>query len=448
MDHWSAAETDAPVQTGFSPRQRPGQPPRDYPLSGHPYPAQGDYPPSRYPAQGDYPPSRPLYEDPLYQDLRGYPPPQPSGPGARGPSPDRPVSLLPVKQPPAQRLPAQQPPAQRLPAQQPPAQRLPAQQPPAQRLPAQQPHAHRLTQIQVRRPRTWPHRLGGVLIAGACVVSAAWYVPRVMRDDRGLLTGTVVSSGIVTLNFPNAGAIATLNVRLDQQVRKGQVLASQYMPNAGSLLAADHATIAADQAKIAELKAAEAADPAAAAGDNAQIAADKAQLALDQAGLVTNQAKIATAEIVAPADGIVVAVNGQPGQTVTSSGIRDYATDSHQASASQRPPFSLLPEGPQPVSHTPVSGSALPVIALRVSATWQVIALIPENSVSAIKPGRQVTISVPAAQISGVRATIDEVLPTPASMSGGTVYQAVVTLTGHAAGLPLNGMAADVRLDS
>ncbi len=423
MDHWTAAETDAPVQTGFSPRQRAGQPPRDYPLSGHPYPAQGDYPPSRYPAQGDYPPSRPLYEDPLYQDLREYPPPQPSGPGARGPSPDRPVSLLPVKQPPAQRL-------------------------PAHRLPAQQPHAHRLTQTQVRRPRTWPHRLGGVLIAGACVVSAAWYVPRVMRDDRGLLTGTVVSSGIVTLNFPNAGAIATLNVRLDQQVRKGQVLASQYMPNAGSLLAADHATIAADQAKIAELKAAEAADPAAAAGDNAQIAADKAQLALDQSELVTNQAKIATAEIVAPADGIVVAVNGQPGQTVTSSGIRDYATDSHQASASQRPPFSLLPEGPQPVSHTPVSGSALPVIALRVSATWQVIALIPENSVSAIKPGRQVTISVPAAQISGVRATIDEVLPTPASMSGGTVYQAVVTLTGHAAGLPLNGMAADVRLDS
>ena len=355
MDHWSAAETDAPVQTGFSPRQRPGQPPRDYPLSGHPYPAEGDYPASRYPAQGDYPPSRPLYEDPLYQDLRGYPPPQPSGPGARGPSPDRPVSLLPVKQSPAQRLPAQQPPAQR----------LPAQQPPAQRLPAQQPHAHRLTQIQVRRPRTWPHRLGGVLIAGACVVSAAWYVPRVIRDDRGLLTGTVVSSGIVTLNFPNAGAIATLNVRLDQQVRKGQVLASQYMPNAGSLLAADHATIAADQAKIAELKAAEAADPAAAAGDNAQIAADKAQLALDQAELVTNQAKIATAEIVAPADGIVVAVNGQPGQTVTSSGIRDYATDSHQASASAATAFFPSSRGPQPVSRTPVSGSALPVIASR-----------------------------------------------------------------------------------
>ena len=88
------------------------------------------------------------------------------------------------------------------------------------------------------------------------------------------------------------------------------------------------------------------------------------------------------------------------------------------------------------------------MVALRVSATWQVIALIPENSVSAVKTGQQVTIDVPAAGISGVRGQIDEVLPTPASMSGGTLYQAVVTITGHAAEPPLNGMAADIRLDS
>lgn len=397
MDHWTAAETGAPVQTGFSPRQRPEQPPRDYPLSGHPYPAPGDYPPYRL-----------VYQDPLYQDPRGYPPPHSSGLVARRPFPDPPVSLR----------------------------------------PAEQPHEQRRGQTRVRRLRTWPQRLGGPLIAGACVVSALWYVPRVMSGDRHLLTGTVVSSGIVTLNFPNSGEIATVNVRLDQPVRKGQVLASEYMPNAGSLLAADNATIVAQQAKIAELKAAEAADPAAAAADNAQIAADRAQLALDQAQMVTDRTKIAAAEIIAPSDGIVVAVNGQPGQTVTSSGIRDYATDSHQAPASQRPPFSLLPEGPQPVRHTPISGSALPVIALRVSATWQVIALIPENSVSAIKAGQDVTISVPAAHISGVRGQIGEVLPTPASMSGGAVYQAVVTITGHAADLPLNGMAADVQLHS
>jgi multidrug resistance efflux pump len=287
-----------------------------------------------------------------------------------------------------------------------------------------------------------------VLIAVACVAGAAWYVPRVMSNDRHLLTGTVVSSGIITLNFPDSGEIATVNIRLDQPVRKGQVLASEYMPNAGSLQAADKAAIAAQQEKIAQLKAAETADPATAAADKAQIAADKAQLAEDQAQAVNDQAKIAATEIIAPSDGTVVAVNGQPGETVTSSGIRDYATDSGRATASQQPRFSLLPEGPQPVRHAAASGSALPVVALRVSATWQVIALIPENSVSAVKTGQHVTIDVPAAHISGVRGQIEEVLPTPASTSGGAVYQAVVTITGLAADPPLNGMASDVHLDS
>ena len=40
---------------------------------------------------------------------------------------------------------------------------------------------HRIT-----RRRTWPRLAGGALIAAACVASAAWYVPRVMADDRRL----------------------------------------------------------------------------------------------------------------------------------------------------------------------------------------------------------------------------------------------------------------------
>ena len=419
-EHWKSAETDAQAETGFPPRQRPERAPRDYPLSRQPHPALDDYPRSRppspalrdYPASGQpraalngYPPSRALHQDP-----RGYPSGQSSAQVASRPAPVPPVSLQLDEQPPAQR--------------------------------------QRRRQTQFRRVRTWPQRLGGGLIAGACVVCAAWYVPRVISDNRHLLTGTVVSSGVVTLNFPGSGEIATVDVRLGQLVRKGQMLASQYAPNADALVAADKAAIAAQQAKIAELEAAEAADPAAAPADSAQIAADKAQLALDHAQMVTDRMRIAAAEIVAPSAGIVVAVNGQPGQAVTSSGIRYYAADSRQAPASQQPPFSLVPEGPQPVRHTATSGSALPVIALRVSATWYVVALIPEDSVSAIKAAQHVTISVPAAGISGLPGRIDEVLPTPAATSGGAVYQAVVTLTGRAADLPLNGMAADIQLDS
>jgi len=298
----------------------------------------------------------------------------------------------------------------------------------------------------IRRPRTWPQRVGGILIAGAAAVSVAWYVPRVMSADRQLLTGTVTSSGVIALNFTDSGQIDRVNVRLNQQVRRGQVLAFEYDPNASTVLAADKETISAEQAKIAELRAAEAADPAAAAADNTQLAADKAELAVDEAQLATDRMKIAATEIVAPSDGTVVAANGQPGETVTSSGIRDYTTDSGRTSASQRPAFSLLPEGPQSVRTNSASGSALPVIALRVSASWQVVALIPEGSVSTIRPGMTVTISVPADHIAGVRGQVDEVVSTPVSTAQGIFYQAVVAITGHTASLPLSGMAADVQL--
>ena len=169
---------------------------------------------------------------------------------------------------------------------------------------------------------------------------------------------------------------------------------------------------------------------------------------MDEAELATDRMKIAATEIVAPSNGTVVAANGQPGETVTSSGIRDYTTDSGRTSASQRPPFSLLPEGPQSVRTAAGGGSALPVIALRVSASWQVVALVPESSVSTVSQGMAVKISVPAAHIAGVRGQVDEVLPTPVSTAQGIFYQAVVAITGNTASQPLSGMAADVQLGS
>ena len=287
---------------------------------------------------------------------------------------------------------------------------------------------------------------GGVLIAGACVASAVWYVPRVMTDDRRVITGTVSSSGIVALNFAGSGQIGKVNVHLDQAVRKGEVLAVEYAPNADSILAADKAAIAAEQAKIAQLRAAAAADPANAAVDNAELAAARAQLASDEAQLATDRLKVAATEIVAPSSGIIVAANGQPGATVTSSGIRTYATDSQQQSTVQGPQFSLLPEGPQPVRRGASTGSSLPVIALRVSAIWQVVALVPEGSVAGIKTGQKVTIIVPTAGITGVPGQVQQVIPNPVSTTQGVFYQAVITVTGRAANVPMNGMAADIKL--
>ncbi|MGH3154532.1 MAG: efflux RND transporter periplasmic adaptor subunit [Streptosporangiaceae bacterium] len=314
--------------------------------------------------------------------------------------------------------------------------------------PAHQFRGHRQEQVWTRRQRTWPQRIGGLLIAGACVAAVAWYVPQVMRDDRQLFTGTVTSSGIITLNFTASGEIGKLSVHLDQKVRKGQVLAVEYAPSVDSVVAADKAAIAAEQAKLAELKAAEASDPAAAPDDKAQLGAEQAQLALDQAQLDTDQAKRTATEIIAPAAGTVIAANGQPGETVTSAGIRNYLADSAPAQTNQNPAFSLFTEGPQTVHRTSASQSALPVVALRVSASWQVVTLVPESSISRIKEGADVTISVPAGRITAVPGQVSEILPTPTSTSAGTFYQVVITITGHPASLPLNGMTADIRIGS
>ncbi len=296
------------------------------------------------------------------------------------------------------------------------------------------------------RRRTWPQLAGGALISGACVVVAAWYVPRVMADDRSVMTGTVSSSGVVALNFAGPGQIGEVNVHLNQVVHKGEVLAVEYAPGVQSVVSADKAAVAAAKAKIAQLRTAAAAGPGNTAAGNAEMAVAQSQLASAQAQLVTDRQKVTATEIVAPAAGTVIAANGQPGMTVTAAGIKSYATDTRQSSTTQGPQFSLVPEGPQAVRRNGTPNTSLPVVALRVSADWQVVALIPEGSVSSCQAGRKVTISVPTARITNVAGQIQQVIPTPVSTAQGPYYQAVITITGHTVIAPMNGMAADIRL--
>jgi multidrug efflux pump subunit AcrA (membrane-fusion protein) len=292
--------------------------------------------------------------------------------------------------------------------------------------------------------RAWRARAGSLIIAGTCLAAAGWYVPHVMDADHSMLTGTVISTGVVTLNFANSGQISKLHVQLGAAVHKGEVLATEYAPQADYVVTADKAAVADEQAKIAELKGEKPAPP----DEQAQIEAAQAQLAEDQALQATDQEKLTESEIVAPAGGTVIAVNGAPGEVVTAEGVKEYNTDSETESTSQRPAFSLLPEGPQSVRENGKSGSALPVIALRTSDSWQVVALVPEGSANGITAGTRVLISVPAANISNIAGTIEEVVPTPVSTSQGVAYQAVVNIDGNVPTIPLDGMAADVRLSS
>jgi multidrug efflux pump subunit AcrA (membrane-fusion protein) len=302
-----------------------------------------------------------------------------------------------------------------------------------------------------RRRITGPQRVSGVLLAVVCVVGAVWYVPRIAAANGRSFTGTVSSSGLSYLNFANSGRVGKISVHLGQHVRAGRVLATESAQGASGAVTADRAAIAADKANIAMLRAqstaAAATTASALAAAKANLATAGAQLAKDEANLVADRLKLQATEIIAPAAGTVVAVNGQVGETVTADGIKNYSAQS-QPGGAQQPAFSLLPEGPKSAVFTGKAQAAMPVIVLRTSGAWQVVVPIPESSAANVRAGQVVIISVPSAHLSGVRGRIQELLPTPVTTSGGIVYQAVVNVLGHQRVTPLSGMAADVRLGS
>ncbi len=293
-----------------------------------------------------------------------------------------------------------------------------------------------------RRPVTAPQIIGGILIALIIVAAALWYVPRIARADSRSFTGTVSSSGVTNLNFANSGLVGKVPVQLGQTVKAGEVLATETSPSTTAAISADHAAIAADQASLAELKAAPASS-----STQASIAAAGAQLAKDQAQLASDKVKLAETQIIAPTGGTVIAINGQTGETVTAAGIRSYSSQS-QSSGSQSPPFSLLPEGPATNVKSSSTQSALPMIALRTSSTWQVTVLVPESEIQHVRAGQSVTVAVPAVGLSGIRGIIEQVSPTPVNTSIGTAYQAIVRISGHQRVTPLGGMTANVQLGS
>jgi multidrug efflux pump subunit AcrA (membrane-fusion protein) len=289
-----------------------------------------------------------------------------------------------------------------------------------------------------RRPVTAPQVAGGILILAIVVAAAIWYVPRIVRSDARSFTGTVSSSGVTNLNFANSGLVGKVAIQLGQAVKAGQVLATETSPSTTAAISADRASITADKASLAELKV---------SGTQASIAAAGAQLAQDQAQLASDKVKLAETQIIAPSAGTVIAINGQTGETVTAAGIRSYASQS-QTAGTQSPPFSLLPEGPAANVKSSSSQSALPMIALRTSSSWQVTVLVPESGIHQVHASQEVTVAVPAIGLSGVRGTIQQVSPTPVSTSTGTAYQAIVRISGHQRVTPLGGMTANVQLAS
>jgi multidrug efflux pump subunit AcrA (membrane-fusion protein) len=288
------------------------------------------------------------------------------------------------------------------------------------------------------RPTTGLQRAGGALVAVACVLACCWYVRQIASADRDVVTGSVTSTGVVDLNFASAGVISEVLVHVGERVRRGQLLAAESAPGESAIATADAAAVTADREQLHAQTAA------------VSVAADRAQLARDEAKLAADEQAIAQSRITAPAAGLVTAVDAQAGQSADPAGIREYVGDS--APVSPSPLFSLLPLSPQVSVRAGMAGSAtLPMIQLRISGSWEVLALIPESTAPSVRAGQAVQVSVPAAGLGALPGTVQEVLATPVATADGDMYEAIVTVashccSSHGANPPLDGMTANITL--
>jgi multidrug efflux pump subunit AcrA (membrane-fusion protein) len=253
-----------------------------------------------------------------------------------------------------------------------------------------------------------------------------------VQADQLLITGVVTSAGVLDLNFPSPGVVQRVLVHVGQRVAARQLLATEADPGEAAIEAADATAVAADEQQVR-------------GAGHASLAPERAQLARDRSRLAADRQLLAERRIVAPAAGVINAVDAGPGQTAEPDGIAD---ELGQAGPVAAPPlFSLLPEAPQASAKGGSAPSAtLPMIQLRAAGGWEVLALVPQSSAGRVRAGQPVTVSIPAAHLTGLDGVVREVLATPVNTADGDMYEAIVTVSSPAPGTPLDGMTANVAL--
>ena len=280
-------------------------------------------------------------------------------------------------------------------------------------------------------------RLGGILLAGASVVGVAFYVPSILAADSRSFTGVVSNSGLAGLNFGVSGRVGRVLVHLGQAVRPGEVLATEAGGAQAAAVRADRAAITADKANLAALQA----DGSAATS----IAAAQAQLARDRARRAADRMKLAATEIVAPRSGTVVAIEGQPGDTVSPAGLSGPAAHA-QASPGQQPRFSLLPSGPMASLRAGRPGAAGHRAAHRRRMAGQ--AADPADRHVRGEGRREGDHLGPRRTAQRGQGHHRRRVAHAGGQFGQRRYEAVVRVIGRTPVTPLSGMTANVQLGS
>jgi ABC-type lipoprotein export system ATPase subunit/multidrug efflux pump subunit AcrA (membrane-fusion protein) len=262
--------------------------------------------------------------------------------------------------------------------------------------------------------------------------------------EQGVVSTSITASGTIAplqevdASFGASGTIATVNVALGATVTQGEVLGtlqtadlSTAVTNAKTSLSHDEIILGDDRTSLANAEASPGGNVTQA---QQQVYSQEDTVANAQTALTTAEENLADATLTAPIAGLVVAVNGQVGDT---------ASGTNTSSGSSSSGNSGTGTGTGSNSGSSASSSAFMTIA--DVSKFTVTAAIAEADIADVKVGQAATVSFPAITGASSKATVTAIAPTGTTSNSIVTYATTITLTDPPKNLRI-GQTADVTI--
>ncbi|HEX4107726.1 MAG TPA: HlyD family efflux transporter periplasmic adaptor subunit [Solirubrobacteraceae bacterium] len=291
--------------------------------------------------------------------------------------------------------------------------------------------------LRGRPSRRWPLAALTLLTAGVIVASVLELGPpsggsarastQLVAATQGVVQSTVTGTGEVEptidddVNFPASGALTSLDVKLGQHVRKGQLLATL-----------DHtqAQITLDQADL-NLSGAESALTSAedetvtstrtAAQIAATVTSDRLAVEQDTVADTSDRQAYDQTWLYAPASGTVASLTSLSlGETVSAGSTSNVASSDSSSGDSTNGTTSTG-------SGSSTSGSTSPIVEIVDTRALTMTVPLSESDIAQVKVGQPATISLDALPSVELAARVSSVSPTATTSDSVVSYE--VTLT-------------------
>jgi macrolide-specific efflux system membrane fusion protein len=264
--------------------------------------------------------------------------------------------------------------------------------------------------------------------------------------QQGVVSTTITASGSIApveevdASFGASGTIATVRAALGATVTKGEVLGTLATADLSTAVTNAETTEYHDQIILDDDYAALAAAKKSPSGNadqaQQQVYQQESTVAQAQTAVTTAQEDLADATLKAPIAGLVVAVNGQVGESVSGSNSSSSGSSSGNSGSGTTGNGS---------SSSSSSGSSSAFMTIADVSQFTVTASVAEADIADVAVGQDATITFPAISGASSAAKVTAIAPTGTTSNSIVTYATTITLTDPPKNLRI-GQTADVTI--